>query len=134
MEDQADVEDLGGTMRLGIYPAKLTPGTRTATLYGEPVVYERHRHRWEVNNRYRNELEDAGLVFSGLSPDERLVEIIELPSHPFFIASQFHPEFKSRPDDPHPLFSGFVGAALDRRRSTVSIELAQSETTVGTNR
>jgi CTP synthase len=117
MEDQADVEDLGGTMRLGIYPAKLRPDTLTAELYGEPVIYERHRHRWEVNNRYRHEFEAAGLTFSGLSPDDRLVEIIELPSHPFFVASQFHPEFKSRPDDPHPLFNGFVGAALARRRA-----------------
>ncbi len=117
MEDQADVEDLGGTMRLGIYPAKLRPDTLTAELYGEPVIYERHRHRWEVNNRYRHEFEAAGLAFSGLSPDDRLVEIIELPSHPFFVASQFHPEFKSRPDDPHPLFNGFIDAALARRRA-----------------
>jgi len=115
MEDQNDVEDMGGTMRLGIYPAKLTEGTATATLYDESVVYERHRHRWEVNNRYRSELEGGGLVFSGVSPDDRLVEIIELPDHPFFIGSQFHPEFKSRPDDPHPLFSGFLAAALERR-------------------
>ncbi len=133
MEDQADVEDLGGTMRLGIYPAKLKPGTRTADLYDEPVIYERHRHRWEVNNRYRSEFEEAGLVFSGLSPDDRLVEIIELPSHPFFIASQFHPEFKSRPDDPHPLFDGFIGAALERRRSTTSGEAVPAEIQVGTS-
>ncbi len=134
MEDQADVEDLGGTMRLGIYPAKLRPGTRTADLYGEPVIYERHRHRWEVNNRYRNEFEESGLVFSGLSPDDRLVEIIELPSHPFFVASQFHPEFKSRPDDPHPLFDGFIGAALEHRRSTAPVEAAPAESRVGTSR
>ena len=127
MEDQADVEDLGGTMRLGIYPAKLTAGSLTEKLYAEPVIYERHRHRWEVNNRYRNELEAAGLVFSGLSPDDRLVEIIELPSHPFFVASQFHPEFKSRPDDPHPLFLGFVAAALERRRSETVSDPAVSE-------
>ncbi len=134
MEDQADVEDLGGTMRLGIYPAKLTPGTLTEELYGESVIYERHRHRWEVNNRYRNELESAGLVFSGLSPDDRLIEIIELPSHPFFVASQFHPEFKSRPDDPHPLFTGFIAAALERRRAQGTSESAVSETPVVTNR
>ncbi|MEA2010531.1 MAG: CTP synthase, partial [Actinomycetota bacterium] len=127
MEDQADVEDLGGTMRLGIYPAKLLPGTLTENLYGEPVIYERHRHRWEVNNRYRNELESAGLVFSGLSPDDRLVEIIEFPSHPFFVASQFHPEFKSRPDDPHPLFMGFVAAALEHRRSPAVADPVASE-------
>jgi len=133
MEDQADVEDLGGTMRLGIYPAKLTPGTRTADLYDEAVVYERHRHRWEVNNRYRKEFEDSGLVFSGLSPDDRLVEIIELPAHPFFVASQFHPEFKSRPDDPHPLFDGFIEAALKRRRSTATPEAETAEIQVGTS-
>jgi CTP synthase len=130
MEDQADVEDLGGTMRLGIYPAKLTAGSLTEELYGEPVIYERHRHRWEVNNRYRNELEAAGFVFSGLSPDDRLVEIIELPSHPFFVACQFHPEFKSRPDDPHPLFMGFVAAVLERRRSRTSVASVVSEAPV----
>ena len=115
MDEQNDVEDMGGTMRLGIYPARLTEGTMTEGLYGESVVYERHRHRWEVNNRYRHELEEGGLVFSGISPDDRLGEIIELPGHPFFIGSQFHPEFKSRPDDPHPLFFGFVKAALQQR-------------------
>jgi CTP synthase len=130
MEDQADVEDLGGTMRLGIYPAKLTAGSLTEELYGEPVIYERHRHRWEVNNRYRNELEAAGFVFSGLSPDDRLVEIIELPSHPFFVACQFHPEFKSRPDDPHPLFMGFVAAVLEHRRSRTSVASVVSEAPV----
>lgn len=118
MDDQNDIEDMGGTMRLGIYPAKLAPGTITERLYGESVVYERHRHRWEVNNRYRNELEAEGLVFAGISPDDRLVEIIELPDHPFFIGSQFHPEFKSRPDNAHPLFDGFIAAALKRRQSS----------------
>ena len=117
MEDQADVEDMGGTMRLGIYPAKLADGSLAARLYGEQVIYERHRHRWEVNNRYRRELAEAGLSMSGVSPDDRLVEIVEIPDHPYFIASQFHPEFKSRPDAPHPLFSGFVQAALEYRRS-----------------
>jgi CTP synthase len=130
MDDQNDVEDLGGTMRLGIYPAKLTAGTATEALYGESVVYERHRHRWEVNNRYRSEHEEAGLVFSGISPDDRLVEIIELPDHPFFIGSQFHPEFKSRPDDPHPLFSGFLAAALERRRETGAEEAVPSSEAV----
>ena len=114
-------------MRLGIYPAKLTVGSLTKELYGEPVIYERHRHRWEVNNRYRNELERSGLVFSGLSPDDRLVEIIELPAHPFFVACQFHPEFKSRPDDPHPLFMGFVAAALEHRRTQTSTAPVVSE-------
>jgi CTP synthase len=114
--DQVDVEDKGGTMRLGIYPAKLTEGSLARRLYNEPLIYERHRHRWEVNNRYRKALEEAGLSLSGLSPDDRLVEVVEIPSHPFFIASQFHPEFKSRPDDPHPLFRGFVAAAVRHRR------------------
>jgi CTP synthase len=115
MKTQEDVENMGGTMRLGLYPAKLTPGTVTSRLYGTEVVYERHRHRWEVNNRYRGDLEAAGFKVSGISPDERLVEIMELETHPFFIGSQFHPEFKSRPTDPHPLFSGFVAAAKARR-------------------
>jgi CTP synthase len=112
MADQRDVADKGGTMRLGVYPAKLTAGTRTRAAYDdEPVVYERHRHRYEVNNRYRADLEAAGLVFSGLSPDDRLVEFIELPDHPWFVATQAHPELKSRPTRPHPLFDGFVRAA-----------------------
>ena len=112
MLDQHDVEDMGGTMRLGVYPAKLVPGSLADRLYGEPLVYERHRHRWEVNNRYRKPLADAGMVASGISPDERLVEIVEIPSHPFFVATQFHPEFTSRPDNPSPLFVGLVKAAL----------------------
>ena len=115
MADQVEVEDKGGTMRLGVYPAKLEPGSLAAELYREPLIYERHRHRWEVNNRFRQDLEDAGLRLSGVSPDDRLVEIIELPGHPFFIASQFHPEFKSRPDAPHPLFAGFMAAARDTK-------------------
>jgi CTP synthase len=116
MDEQRDVVDLGVTMRLGAYPAKLTPGTVVHGAYGEDVVYERHRHRYEVNNKYRKRLEEAGLVCSGTSPDERLVEFIELPStaHPFFVATQAHPEFKSRPDRPHPLFAAFVRAAADR--------------------
>jgi CTP synthase len=116
MDEQRDVIDLGGTMRLGAYPAKLAPGTVVHDAYGEDVVYERHRHRYEVNNRYRRRLEEAGLVCSGTSPDERLVEFIELPRavHPFFVATQAHPEFKSRPDRPHPLFGAFVSAAADR--------------------
>jgi CTP synthase len=116
MLDQHDVEDMGGTMRLGVYPARLVEGSLAHQLYGEPVVYERHRHRWEVNNRYRKALEEAGLVASGVSPDERLVEIVEIPEHPYFIATQFHPEFTSRPDDPNPLFAGLVGAALKHRQ------------------
>jgi CTP synthase len=114
MDEQHNVVDMGGTMRLGSYVAKLLPGTQVEKAYGAPVVYERHRHRYEVNPRYHRRLEDAGLVFSGTSPDERLVEFIELPSHPCWIATQGHPEFKSRPDRPHPLFYELVGAALDR--------------------
>jgi CTP synthase len=116
LPEQKEVRDLGGTMRLGADPVKLHDGTRVRAVYGEPVVYERHRHRYEVNNHLRPRLERDGMVFSGTSPDDRLVEIIELPDHPFFIASQFHPEFKSRPLRPHPLFRDFVGAALDRSR------------------
>jgi CTP synthase len=114
MPDQRDVDDKGGTMRLGLWPAKLKPGTRARAFYGEPVVYERHRHRYEVNPAYHNALEDAGLAFSGVSPDGRLVEIIELPGHPFFMGSQFHPEFRSRPTRAHPLFREFVAAAVER--------------------
>ncbi len=118
MHDQRDVEDKGGTMRLGSYPAKLLDGTKVREAYGEPVVYERHRHRFEVNNRYRPALEAAGLVFSGVSPDDRLVEFIELADHPWFVATQAHPEFLSRPNRPHPLFDGFMSAAKENRRQT----------------
>ena len=112
MPDQRDMEDKGGTMRLGLYPARLTPGSKAAAVYGEEVIYERHRHRFEVNNRYRQTLEAAGMILSGQSPDGRLVEIVELRDHPWFVASQFHPEFKSRPERPHPLFDGFVAASI----------------------
>ena len=122
MESQQEVSDLGGTMRLGIYAAKLKEGSLARRLYGEELVYERHRHRYEVNNRYRRDLEAAGLHLSGTSPDDNLVEIVEMPSHPFFIASQFHPEFKSRPDDPHPLFAGFMAAAASHRIGTPAEE------------
>jgi CTP synthase len=114
MADQRDVSDLGGTMRLGVYPCKVEPGTHTAAAYREPVVYERHRHRWEVSNKYRTRLAEAGMRFAGLSPDDRLVEVIELAEHPWFVASQFHPEFRSRPNRPQPLFRDFVGAAKSR--------------------
>jgi CTP synthase len=112
MPDQREVEDKGGSMRLGLYPARLTPGSRAEAAYGTEVIYERHRHRFEVNNQYREALETAGMLVSGQSPDGRLVEIVELRDHPWFVASQFHPEFKSRPDRPHPLFRGFVRAAM----------------------
>jgi len=112
MPDQRTMEEKGGTMRLGLYPARLTPGSKAAAVYGSELIYERHRHRFEVNNQYRPILEAAGMVLSGQSPDGRLVEIIELKDHPWFVASQFHPEFRSRPDRPHPLFDGFVGSAV----------------------
>jgi CTP synthase len=114
MDEQREIVDYGGTMRLGVYPARLRPGSRVADAYGEPIVYERHRHRYEVNNRYRNRMENAGLRASGTSPDDRLVEFIELEGHPFWVGTQAHPEFKSRPDRPHPLFREFVGAAVAR--------------------
>jgi CTP synthase len=117
MEAQKDVADMGGTMRLGLYPAKLAPDSLARRLYDKEVVYERHRHRWEVNNRYRHQLEEAGLSLSGTSPDDRLVEFIELGDHPYFIATQAHPELISRPDAPHPLFDGFVAAARAHRQT-----------------
>jgi CTP synthase len=112
LPEQQDVVDLGGTMRLGVYPCRLTPGTKAAALYGQEVIYERHRHRYEFNNQYRPLFVENGYVVSGTSPNGRLVEIIELPNHPFFIACQFHPEFQSRPSTPHPLFLGFMQAAV----------------------
>jgi CTP synthase len=121
MADQTDVvngeRDMGGTMRLGLYPAVLTDGSLVAQAYGQTAVDERHRHRYEVNNAYREPLAAAGLVFSGTSPDGRLVEFVELPAdvHPYFVATQAHPEFRSRPTRPHPLFAGLVGAALARQ-------------------
>jgi CTP synthase len=123
MASQHDVEDMGGTMRLGLYAAKLAEGSRIRALYGSELIYERHRHRWEVNNRYRKELESAGLRLSGLSPDDHLVEFIELIDHPFFVATQAHPEFRSRPDDPHPLFLGLIAAARQRRRARETEEV-----------
>jgi len=117
LPEQKGVEDLGGTMRLGAQAVEVTDGSRARELYGEAVIFERHRHRYEVNNHYREQLVDAGLVVSGTFEQGRLVEIVELPDHPWFVASQFHPEFKSRPTRPAPLFRGFVGAALVRARS-----------------
>jgi CTP synthase len=114
LPEQKEVSDLGGTMRLGADPIKLHAGTRAREIYGEAVIYERHRHRYEVNNLLRKRLQSAGLCISGTSPDERLVEVIELEDHPFFIASQFHPEFKSRPERPAPLFRDFIAAALEQ--------------------
>lgn len=113
MEDQNGVEDIGGTLRLGAYPCVLTEGSKARELYGTETISERHRHRYEVNNYYRDDLTKAGMLLSGLSPDGRIVEMVEVPDHPWFVATQAHPEFKSRPNHPHPLFKGFLGAALD---------------------
>jgi CTP synthase len=115
MLDQRDVTDKGGTMRLGAYYAVLTPGTQVGDAYGEPVVSERHRHRYEFNSAYKARLEAQGFICSGISPDRRLVEYIELAGHPYWVGTQAHPEFKSRPDRPHPLFRDLIGAALKLR-------------------
>ena len=120
MAEQADISDLGGTMRLGAYPAMLAAGSTVAKLYGAEVVSERHRHRYEFNSRFKAKLEESGLLCSGTSPDGRLVEFVERPGHPFFVGTQAHPEFKSRPDRPHPLFQGLVEAAMARRASRPS--------------
>jgi len=127
MSSQEEVEDMGGTMRLGLYAAKLAEGSRVRALYGEELIYERHRHRWEVNNRYRKDLEAAGMRLSGLSPDDNLVEFIEIVDHPFFVGTQAHPEFRSRPDRPHPLFAGLIEAAAERRRLRPPAPVADSE-------
>jgi CTP synthase len=115
MDSQREVTDKGGTMRLGAYPCRLQRGSRAAEIYGQPEVSERHRHRYEVSNRYRERFIEHGMRLSGLSPDDSLVEMIELPSHPWFVGCQFHPELQSRPLRPHPLFAGFVAAAHTRR-------------------
>ena len=117
MPDQRGVVDKGATMRLGAYPCVLAEGTRVRELYGKEEISERHRHRWEINNNYRDALERNGMVLSGLSPDGRLVEVIELPNHPYFVACQYHPEFKSRPTSPHPMFAGFIQAAATRAQA-----------------
>ncbi len=124
LPEQKEVEDLGGTMRLGAQAVEVAEGTRTHATYGEPVIHERHRHRYEVNNHYRRQIVDAGLVVSGTFQEGRLVEIVELPDHPWFVASQFHPEFKSRPTRPAPLFREFVGAALDRAKARQRVTAA----------
>lgn len=121
LPEQEDVVDLGGTMRLGLYACRIVPNTLTHQLYQKEVVYERHRHRYEFNNAYRTLLLESGFVVSGSSPDGRLVEIIELTDHPFFIATQFHPEFESRPNTPHPLIEGFVAAALGPMETELSV-------------
>ncbi len=121
LPEQQDVVDLGGTMRLGLYPCRIQPNTIASSLYKEEVIYERHRHRYEFNNSYRSLFLDTGYVISGTSPDGRLVEIIELPNHPFFLATQFHPEFSSRPSKPHPLFQGFAQASIQQREGEAPI-------------
>jgi CTP synthase len=128
MQSQRDITDMGGTQRLGAYAAVLQPGSQVYAAYGERVVSERHRHRWEFNSAYKSRFEEAGFVCSGLSPDNRLVEFIELPGHPFWVGTQAHPEFKSRPDRPHPLFRELVAASLGRaegRNPHIPFESAQ---------
>ena len=115
MPDQDGIEDIGGTLRLGSYPCILDQTSRSYALYGEKTIHERHRHRYEVNNDYRRLLTENGMLLSGLSPDNRIVEMVELPDHPWFIGTQAHPELKSRPNRPHPLFQGFIGAALKQQ-------------------
>jgi len=122
LPEQQDIVDLGGTMRLGLYPCRIMPNTLAFKLYQEEVIYERHRHRYEFNNAYRNLFLESGYVISGTSPDGRLVEMVELPDHPFFISCQFHPEFQSRPSAPHPLFLGFIQAAIARSHASSTIQ------------
>ena len=124
LPEQKEIEELGGTMRLGAQAVELAEGTRAREIYDEPVVHERHRHRYEVNNSYRDQLVEHGLVVSGTFQQGRLVEIVELADHPWFVASQFHPEFKSRPTRPAPLFREFVAAALDRSRARGGVRAA----------
>jgi CTP synthase len=117
LPEQKEVTDMGGTMRLGQYPCTLNPESKSYELYGASMIYERHRHRYEVNNDYRNDLLSGGMIFAGTSPDNHIVEMVEIPEHPWFVACQFHPEFKSRPNKPHPLFRGFVTAAAKHKES-----------------
>jgi len=127
MPGQEELGETGGTMRLGLYPCTLTAGTIAANAYGAEHVNERHRHRYEMNNDYRERLNDSGLISSGTAPDGSLVEISEVEGHPFMVGSQFHPEFASRPDRPHPLFRGFLGAAVDTLREGAQHELPLDE-------
>lgn len=117
LPEQKEITDMGGTMRLGQYPCTLNPESKSYELYGASMIYERHRHRYEVNNDYRNDLLSGGMIFAGTSPDNHIVEMVEIPNHPWFVACQFHPEFKSRPNKPHPLFRGFVTAASKHKNS-----------------
>jgi CTP synthase len=128
MAEQENVVDYGGTMRLGQFPCKLHPDSKSRILYGTDLIYERHRHRFEISNRYREELEQKGLLIAGTSPDSKLVELVEYTQHPYFVASQFHPEFKSRPERPHPLFVGLVTAAAKKDLAKVIEEISANET------
>jgi CTP synthase len=130
MPDQHNVVMKGGTMRLGRYPCHLQKGSKAAAAYGNEQIWERHRHRYEVNNEHREALSDAGIIFSGLSPDGKLVEMIELPDHPYFVGCQFHPELKSRPDNPHPLFVGLVDAMIESQVSNSALAVPASEDTI----
>jgi CTP synthase len=132
MPDQRDIADMGGTMRLGLYPCHLQPGTLAKQAYQEEMVVERHRHRFEFNNAYRDVLQKNGMRLSGLSPDGRLVEIAEMADHPFMLGTQFHPEFLSRPNRPHPLFAAFLKAVKDRAAlaEPVAVETETENVTV----
>ncbi len=130
MPEQRDIADMGGTMRLGIYPCRLEEGTKAYAAYGEALVFERHRHRFEFNNLFRKDMEEAGMVFSGQSPNGRLVEIGELQDHPFMLGCQFHPEFRSRPTRPHPLCNAFIQAVRERAQQIEQREADEYESTV----
>ena len=131
MPDQKSITDMGGTMRLGLYPCHLQPGSIAAQAYQKELVQERHRHRFEFNNAYRPILEDAGLRYSGISPDGRLVEIAEMADHPFMLGTQFHPEFLSRPNRPHPLFVAFLRAVKERTNNRLHLqEIAEERTAI----
>ena len=132
MPDQRGVTDKGATMRLGAYPCKLVDGTKAKEIYGKSSIEERHRHRWEVNNDFRDKLTESGLVCSGISPDGRLVEMIELPTHSHFVACQFHPEFKSGPLKPHPLFCSFVAAAVQQAEKVKKVGVPNAIKAEGT--
>jgi CTP synthase len=131
LEEQQTVTNLGGTQRLGAYPCHLVPGTKARAAFGVDVISERHRHRYEVNNHFRELLASRGLVFSGTSPDGNLVEAIELPAHPWFVGVQSHPEFLSKPTNPHPLFRDFIGASLEHRRRAKKNESTRERVAVG---
>ena len=130
LNDQYHITDMGGTMRLGLYPCELAEGSRAHAAYGSTLVHERHRHRYEFNNQYRQQFAAHGMAFSGTSPDGKLVEVVEIPSHPWFVAVQCHPEFKSKPTLAHPLFRSFVKAALERREAKKKAEAGRVRGTV----